>query len=113
MSGQSQHERPTDERLLLLKEYTDKFHHLAKEVRSLLESERIIRGTPTWTATRGALSGFLRELKLPAKDLASHVSQHIEHGEMDLFTRLEFKLRLAEFEQAIRSAEMLIDVLTG
>jgi hypothetical protein len=103
-------ERTTDPRLLLLKEYTAKFRRLGKEAEN------------TWAQRGGlfssgklpkihhcALANLLQKLRPPALDLARHVSQHIEHGDMDLLERLEFRLRLAEFEQAIQAAEALVN----
>lgn len=56
---------------------------------------------------REELVRLLRAIKEPAFMLARHVSQMVEHGRMDELTRIELRLRLAEFEHALESAKPL------
>jgi hypothetical protein len=45
-----------------------------------------------------------QNLKPALSDLARQASQYVEHGDLDAATRIELRLRLAEFESALKAA---------
>ena len=86
-----------DETLLaLLREYSAKFNTLAGI------------GCPNGkheTVSGETFHDLVTSLLEPARDLARHVSQRIEHARLDPLVLLEMRLRLAEFEGAMQAAE--------
>ena len=72
--------------IALLREYTDKFNNLSN-------------------GYNRALSAPQDRLRVVAHELASYASQQIEYAGLDEITRLELKMRLAEFEAALLGVE--------
>jgi hypothetical protein len=90
----------------LLKEYTEKLNGIK------MEANKLRRPTSTGVSLDhrvwNDLQTKLQALTPPAKSLAQHVSQKLEHGALDEVDRLELWLRLAEFEHALLAAEKVL-----
>ncbi len=94
----------------LMKEYTEKLNEVCKAIHDLWanarneekEELRLLR------AEYSGLREMVHGVKAPAQALASHVSQLVEHGDLDGILRLELRLRLAEFEGALRSVDLVL-----
>src|SRR5437764_9789500 len=87
----------------LLKEYCEKFTALRDEARKVKDTIRdeMSRGYPKDATGLLELMARIRSLKPAALSLARHVSQRLEHGDLDEMDKLELALRLAEFEHAL------------
>ena len=82
----------TDSLMALLTEYTEKLNSIA-DIAALGTMRRMDRET------------LFQKLIPPAQELARFASQQIEFKGLDELRRLELRLRLAEFEAALRSAK--------
>ena len=101
----------------LLKEYTKKLRDLSAQVREVqnrytqaLEDHGaaphlLARAKSDFDAIR---FGYQR-LSSAANDLARQASQMVEHGKLEIITRLELSLRAAEFEAALREAQQRVN----
>jgi hypothetical protein len=96
----------------LLKEYSKKLDDISEKAHALRETRsKSPDADHKLMETDVKFLGLLfNRLKPPASNLARHVSQLVEHGNLDDLTRLELILRLAEFESALLSAEGMINL---
>ena len=112
----------------LLKEYTQKLDAMAQQAREIqgkhdkydrdssaqksrgLRAEYVDQIMQGLQAQYSVLEQRYQRLLPAAHRLAQTVSQRIEHADLDDSTRLELALRLAEFESAITSTEMMMRV---
>jgi hypothetical protein len=97
----------------LMKEYTEKLRQIsasAHGLRGAWETHRRSDQGGDVRAAHDSLSSLYRKLSSPAGDLARAVSQMIEHGDLEDLSRLELRLRLAEFEHALMAGN---DTLTA
>lgn len=99
----------------LLKEFTQKLGNIGKEAQELM-MQLATRGgffghsTDLVALRQRLLRDSFKQLRPAATQLAQHVSQLVEHGGLEDLTRLELRLRLAEYEATLRSAEELLRV---
>jgi hypothetical protein len=108
---QSEAQRMASRLTPLLKEYTDKFRELSAEVRAIQEMNAKVVSPQTRTHLQldfEAKRFSYRRLSPAADDLIRQASQLVEHGKVEIVTRLELALRLAEFEVASRDAKQRI-----
>ena len=93
----------------LLKEYTQKLHSLTQSARGTLDQALDEAASKAQLRiTRQGLADLVRyfnSLFPVLKQLAQAVSQRLEHTEMDDLTRLELRVRLAEFEASLLLAK--------
>ena len=90
----------------LLSEYREKLTAICTEVKNLRkEMEEHKANQNTYSQEINGQIQLLHKLRSPARALAQHISQKIEHGKLDELAKLELRLRLAEFEHAIITAE--------
>lgn len=95
----------------LLKEYAEKVLQLSDAIRTLQDNHSDLKNGPKVPVAGeakirlefGNLEFRAKRLVTPAEDLCRHVSQFVEHGKLDLPTRLELSLRLAELEGALHA----------
>jgi len=104
----------------LLKEYTEKYKQAILDIRKAQDAYYMAGSTssagslPPQIRSNRATSDFqslrfaIQRLKLSADNLIRHASQLVEHGKLELPTRLKLGLQLAEFETQVRYAEQLI-----
>lgn len=94
-----------DASIPLMKEYGKKLDDLRDQMITRRDQLSSRNASPQLKAEiqveLNRLNKLVDRLAPPAKRLAQHVSQIIEHGKVDDFTRLELSLRLAEFEHAL------------
>ncbi len=84
-------------------EYGGKLHNLNK---SLIQS---VTTPPGAGSTQfHAVYQEVKRLAPVCHDLAQALSQLIEHGNLELFDKLECRLRLAELESSINTSEQLL-----
>jgi hypothetical protein len=94
----------------LMKEYTKVFSDSVNRAYQIIEKVSIDedrRKHDILEAECDRIGILLKTLSPPMKELASQVSQQIEHGKLDPLLRLELRLRLAELESAIQSADAM------
>lgn len=90
----------------LLKEYTDRLNALSLEAEKTFQLRKT--GPTRLADTKIDLVERHVQVLAPAiEDLSRHVSQMIEHGNLDDVTRLEYRLRLADLEHALATAQRL------
>jgi hypothetical protein len=104
--------------LPLLKEYTKKLRKLSAQGRQIQAIFADPVGSTVGPGPAAAVrfrhdfqrlhNGFYR-LLTPATDLARQVSQLVAHGRVETVTLLELSLRLAEFENALREAQEIVN----
>jgi hypothetical protein len=90
----------------LLKEYHEKLAIMRTEAGRIKEDRR--RGDVKGIMDSYELRDRFSSLKPAAVSLARHVSQRLEHGDLDEMDKLELTLRLAEFEHALLAAEKAV-----
>ncbi len=97
--------------MTLAKEYTEKLQNFTDAmVDTSREIEKQIETHVSWPNYYKLYNVFesCQNLLPITRDLAQAISQHIEHGSLELFAKLEIRLILAELETAIRTAERLL-----
>lgn len=95
----------------LLKEFTRKLRSKRKEAQEikgqLAKQGGLFGGSvDEWLNLQNRLlQESFRELRPAATQLAQEVSQLVEHANLNEITKLELRLRFAEYQSALRAAE--------
>jgi hypothetical protein len=99
----------TDVAIALMKEYEQKLRHHLRDLRSVkARSQRSQANQALHARYHRKWEDILKDLQplIPhAENLARYVSGVAQHGRIEQLTRLELRLRAAEFETAIALAK--------
>ncbi|GEM_PF-6377633 len=94
----------------LMREFTSRMNGFMEDAEESAQAKNDDWGAALQSEKLLVLQDRLKHLSPAVDDLCRHVSQLIEHSQLDDVTRLEYRLRLADLEQSKSAAQRILKI---